>query len=108
MPLPGDLNGWKPWTDTLDDVTRHPIQLSDPHHVRHGGRRSGNLMNFVPSYILGVIGIFALHPTAIGVAVVKIAAPSAIGALGVWLARLPLARFASPGPDSVRAKSGPA
>jgi hypothetical protein len=66
------------------------------------------LMNFVPSYILGVIGIFALHPTGIGVAVVKIAAPSAIGAFGVWLARLALARFASPGPDSARPTSGPA
>jgi hypothetical protein len=65
------------------------------------------LLNFVPSYILGVIGIFALHPAAIGVAVVRIAAPSAIGALAVWLARLALARSASPGPDSVRPKSGP-
>jgi hypothetical protein len=111
MPPPGDLNGWRPWTDTLDDVTHHPIQFSDPHHVRHGSYGGRNLsrfrlvgvvhvpglggsstckvplMNFVPSYILGVIGIFALHP--------------------VWLARLALVRFASPVPDSVRPKSGP-
>jgi hypothetical protein len=65
------------------------------------------LFNFVPSYILGVIGIFALHPAAIGVAVVKIAAPSAIGAVGVWLARLALARFASPGRDSGRPEPRP-
>jgi Protein of unknown function (DUF1097) len=65
------------------------------------------LFNVVPSYILGVIGIFALHPTAIGVAVAKIAAPSAIGAIGVWLARLALASFASPGPDPGRPESRP-
>ncbi|HEY0799729.1 MAG TPA: DUF1097 domain-containing protein [Steroidobacteraceae bacterium] len=42
--------------------------------------------NVVPSYILGVVGMFALHPELIGAAAVKIAAPGAVGSISVWLA----------------------
>jgi len=43
-------------------------------------------MNVVSSYILGVLGIFALHPGFIVIGASKVAAPAAVGATGVWLA----------------------
>ena len=49
--------------------------------------------NHVPSYLLGVCGVSALHPKPIGFALfefafVAIAAPSAVGVIGAWLAYL--------------------
>ena len=50
-------------------------------------------VNHVPSYLLGVCGVLALHPKPIGFALlefalVAIAAPSAVGVIGAWLAYL--------------------
>jgi hypothetical protein len=50
-------------------------------------------VNHVPGYLLGVCGVLALRPKPIGFALVEfalvaIAAPSAVGALGAWLANL--------------------
>jgi hypothetical protein len=49
--------------------------------------------NHVPSYLLGVCSVSALHPKPIGFALfefafVTIAAPSAVGVIGAWLAYL--------------------
>jgi hypothetical protein len=45
-------------------------------------------VNHVPGYLLGVSSVLALHPEPIGCAVVQIAAPSAVGAIGAWLVYL--------------------
>jgi Protein of unknown function (DUF1097) len=45
-------------------------------------------VNHVPGYLLGVSSVLALHPKPIGLALVEIAAPSAVGAIGAWLAYL--------------------
>jgi len=42
--------------------------------------------NVVPNFILGVLGIFALHAERIGAGALRLAAPALIGAIGVWLA----------------------
>ena len=44
--------------------------------------------NHVPSYLLGLSSVLALHPKPIGFALVEIAAPSAVGAIGAWLVYL--------------------
>jgi hypothetical protein len=41
-------------------------------------------VNHVPSYLLGVSSVLALHPKPIGFVLVEIAAPSAVGAIGAW------------------------
>jgi hypothetical protein len=45
-------------------------------------------VNHVPGYLLGVSSVLALHPEPIGFALVRIAAPSAVGAIGAWLVYL--------------------
>jgi hypothetical protein len=42
--------------------------------------------HYLPSYILGVIGMFAIHADALGIGIIKVVAPSALGAGGIWLA----------------------
>jgi len=48
--------------------------------------RKAPYVNVASSYILGVLGIFALHPNFIVIGALKIAAPAAVGASGAWLA----------------------
>jgi uncharacterized protein DUF1097 len=43
-------------------------------------------LHYLPSYILGVIGMFAIHADRLGLGVIKVIAPSALGAGGIWLA----------------------
>jgi hypothetical protein len=43
-------------------------------------------LHYVPSYILGVIGMFAIHANTLGTGVIKVVFPSALGASGLWLA----------------------
>jgi hypothetical protein len=57
-------------------------------------------VNHVPGYLLGVCGVLALRPKPIGFALVEfalvaIAAPSAVGALGAWLAYLCQAKISN-------------
>jgi hypothetical protein len=49
--------------------------------------------NIGSSYILGLVGVFSLHPHSIEGAMVGIAAPSAAGATGAWLAQLWLTKI---------------
>jgi uncharacterized protein DUF1097 len=42
--------------------------------------------HYLPSYILGVIGMFAIHADRLGLGVIKVVAPSALGASGIWFA----------------------
>jgi hypothetical protein len=42
--------------------------------------------HYLPSYILGVIGMFAIHADSLGIGVIKVLAPSALGASGIWVA----------------------
>jgi hypothetical protein len=48
--------------------------------------RKAPRFNLVPNFILGVLGIFALHAERIGAGALQLAEPALIGAIGVWLA----------------------